>query len=107
MADKGCDSKANCQAAGRPGAVRVIACRKTAKAKPTFIPKALEKGRARIEQAVESATASSASPRCESTRENLASIVAIASGFIVIIRPRCRGAAQHEHGQQTGTGEVT
>jgi hypothetical protein len=25
----------------------------------------------------------------------------------VIIRPRCRGAAQHEHGQQTGTGEVT
>jgi len=77
MADKGCDSKANCQAAGRPGAVRVIACRKTAKAKPTFLPKALEKGRARIEQAVESPSASSASLRCESTRENLASIVAI------------------------------
>jgi hypothetical protein len=52
MGDKGYDSKANRQAARRRGAVPVIPYRSTAKSKPTFFPKALYKGRARIEQAM-------------------------------------------------------
>jgi transposase len=52
MGDKGYDSKANRQAVRRWGAVPVIPYRSTAKSKPTFFPKALYKGRARIKQAV-------------------------------------------------------
>ncbi|BCH62281.1 hypothetical protein RvVAR0630_pl04230 (plasmid) [Agrobacterium vitis] len=52
MGDKGYDSEANRQAARRRGAVPVIPYRSTAKSKPTFFPKALYKGHARIEQAV-------------------------------------------------------
>lgn len=53
MGDKGYDSKANRQAARSRGAVPVIPYRSTAKSKPAFFPKALYKGRARIEQTVE------------------------------------------------------
>ncbi|WP_425070035.1 transposase [Rhizobium tumorigenes] len=67
--DKGYDSKANRQTARRRGAVPVIPYRSTAKSKPTFFPKALYKGRARIEQAVENSSASSAS-RYDARRPN-------------------------------------
>lgn len=61
MGDKGYYSKANRQAARTRGAVPVIPYRSTARSKPTFFPKALYKGRARIEQAVGNSNASSAS----------------------------------------------
>jgi hypothetical protein len=85
MGDKGYDSKANRQAARRRGAVPVIPYRSTAKSKPTFFPKALYKGRARIEQAVGKLKRfKRVALRCEKTKQNFASIVAIAAGFILI-----------------------
>ncbi|KAB1115500.1 transposase [Neorhizobium galegae] len=85
MGDKGYDSKANRQAARRRGAVPVIPCRSTAKSKPTFFPKALYKGRARIEQAVGKLKRfKRVALRCEKTKQNFASIVAIAAGFILV-----------------------
>ena len=85
MGDKGYDSKANRQAARRRGAVPVIPYRSTAKSKPTFFPKALYKGRARIEQAVGKLKRfKRVALRCEKTKQNFASIVAIATGFILI-----------------------
>lgn len=85
MGDKGYDSKANRQAARRRGAVPVIPYRSTAKSKPTFFPKALYKGRARIEQAVGKLKRfKRVALRCEKTKQNFSSIVAIAAGFILI-----------------------
>jgi transposase len=85
MGDKGYDSKANRHAARRRGAVPVIPYRSTAKSKPTFFPKALYKGRARIEQAVGKLKRfKRVALRCEKTKQNFASIVAIAAGFILI-----------------------
>ncbi|WP_137131096.1 IS5 family transposase, partial [Rhizobium sp. FY34] len=85
IGDKGYDSKANRRAARRRGAVPIIPYRSTAKTKPTFFPKALYKGRARIDQAVGKLKRfKRVALQCEKTKQNFASIVAIAAGFILI-----------------------
>ena len=52
LADKGYDAKSNRQAAREQGICPAIPYRKNTLEKPAFFPKALYKGRARIEQAV-------------------------------------------------------
>lgn len=85
MSDKGYDSKVTVRLQGGGGALPVISYRSTAKSKPTFFPKAPYKGRARREQAVgKLKRIKRAALRCEKTKLNFASIVAIAADFILI-----------------------
>ena len=52
MTDKGSDSKGNREVARKRGICPVIPYRSNAKDRPAFFPKALYRGRARIEQAI-------------------------------------------------------
>ena len=62
MGDKGYDAKSNRQAARARGVCPVIPYRSNIKDKPSFFPKALYKGRARIEQTMGKIKRSSESP---------------------------------------------
>jgi transposase len=85
VADKGYDSAANRQTARDRGAVPVIPYRKTAKTIPRRFARALYRGRARIEQAVGKLKRfKRIALRCEKTRRNFGSFVAIAAAFFFV-----------------------
>ena len=85
MGDKGYDSVANRAEARARGICPVIPLKATAKSKPRFFPKALYKGRARIEQAVGKLKRfKRVTLRCEKTAQNYGSFVALGLTFILI-----------------------
>ena len=85
IGDKGYASKANRQAARNRGAIPVIPHKANEKEKPAFFANMLYKGRARIEQAVGKIKRfKRVALRCEKTRRNFASFVALAAGFILL-----------------------
>lgn len=85
LGDKGYDSKANHELCRKRGIVPVIPYKSNARNRPKYFPKILYKARARIEQAVGKLKRfKRIALRCEKTAENFASLVALASGFILI-----------------------
>jgi transposase len=85
VGDKGYASKANRAAARERGIIPVIPHKTNEKAKPSFFAKALYRGRARIEHAVGKLKRfKRVALRCEKTKRNFASIVAIAAGLILV-----------------------
>ena len=85
LADKGYDAKANRQAARKRGICPAIPHRANAIDKPAFFPKALYKGRARIEQTVgKMKRFKRVALRCEKTAINYGSVVALTCAFILI-----------------------
>lgn len=85
IGDKGYASKANRQAARDRGIIAVIPHKKNEKDKPAFFAKTLYKGRARIEQAVGKLKRfKRIALRCEKTKRNFASFVALSAGFILV-----------------------
>lgn len=85
VGDKGYDAKANRQAARARGICPAIPYRTTTKEKPKFFPKALYRGRARIEQTMGKLKRfKRIALRCEKTDENYGSFVALALSFILI-----------------------
>jgi transposase len=85
VGDKGYASKANRQAARKRGIIPVIPHKANEKQKPGFFAKALYRGRARIEQAVGKLKRfKRVALRCEKTKRNFASIVALTAGFILV-----------------------
>jgi transposase len=85
VGDKGYDAKANRQAARSRGICPAIPYRTTTTEKPRFFPKALSRGRARIEQTMGKLKRfKRVALRCEKTDENYASFVALALSFILI-----------------------
>ena len=85
VGDKGYDARANRQTARSRGICPAIPYRTTTKEKPKFFPKALYRGRARIEQIMGKLKRfKRVALRCEKTDENYASFVALALSFILI-----------------------
>ncbi len=85
MTDKGYDSNANRAACRARGIVPVIPHRSNAKDRPKFFPKALYKGRARIEQAMgKRKRFKRVAFRCEKTAESYAALVAFSCSMILI-----------------------
>nr|WP_278502716.1 transposase [Brucella intermedia] len=85
VADKGYASKANRKTARVRGIIPVIPHKANEKNKPGFFAKAIYKGRARIEQAVGKLKRfKRVALRCEKTKRNFASIVALAAAFILV-----------------------
>lgn len=85
VADKGYASKANRQAARQRGIAPVIPHKANEKDKPTFFANALYRGRARIEQVVGKLKRfKRIALRCEKTKRNFASFVALAAGFLLV-----------------------
>jgi transposase len=85
VGDKGYDAKANRQAARARGICPAIPYRATTKDKPKFFPKALYRGRARIEQTMGKLKRfKRVTLRCEKTDQNYGSFVALALSFILI-----------------------
>jgi transposase len=85
VTDKGSDAKANREAARKRGICPVIPYRSNAKNRPVFFPKALYRGRARIEQAIGKLKRfKRIALRCEKTAENYAALVAFACGLILV-----------------------
>ena len=85
VGDKGYDAKANRQAARSRCICPAIPYRTTTKDKPKFFPKALYRGRARIEQTMGKLKRfKRIALRCEKTDENYGSFVALALSFILI-----------------------
>jgi transposase len=85
VGDKGYASKANRQAARKRGIIPVIPHKANEKQKPGFFAKALYRGRARIEQAVGKLKRfKRVALRCEKTKRNFASIVALTADFILV-----------------------
>ena len=83
VGDKGYASKANRQAARQRGAIAVIPHK--ANEKPARFAKTIYRGRARMEQAVGKLKRfKRIALRCEKTRRNFASFVALAAGFILL-----------------------
>ncbi len=83
--DKGCDAEANREAARKRGICPVIPYRSNAKDRPVFFPKALYRGRARIEQAIGKLKRfKRIALRCEKTAANYAALVAFACGLILV-----------------------
>ena len=84
MGDKGYDSLANRAAARSRGICPVIPVKATAKAKPAFFPRALYRGRARIEQTVGKLKRfKRVALRCEKTAQSYGSFVALGLFFIL------------------------
>lgn len=84
VGDKGYASKANRQAARSRGIIPVIPHKANEKQKPRFFASTIYKGRARIEQAVGKLKRfKRVALRCEKTKRNFASIIALAAGFIL------------------------
>jgi len=85
LADKGYDAKANREAARQRRICPAIPYRSNIADRPSFFPKALYKGRARIEQAVGKLKRfKRIALRCEKTARNYASFVALSCAFILI-----------------------
>jgi Transposase DDE domain len=85
VGDKGYDAKANRSAARERSIYPVIPFRSSAKDRPAFFPKALDRARARIEQLVGKLKRfKRVALRCEKTAQNYGSFVALALGFILI-----------------------
>ena len=85
MGDKGYDAKSNRLAARARGVCPVIPYRSNTKHKPAFFPKALYKGRARIEQTIGKLKRfKRIALRCEKTATNYGSFVAFACGLILV-----------------------
>lgn len=85
VADKGYDSRANRDAARRRGAIPVIPHRANTKDGSKTFGKALYRGRARIEQAIGKLKRfKRIALRCEKTKQNFSSFVALAAGFVLI-----------------------
>ncbi|MFQ5625094.1 MAG: transposase [Methyloligellaceae bacterium] len=85
VADKGYDSATNRAIARAHGAVPVIPYRKNTKAIPKHFAAALYRGRARIEQMIGKLKRfKRVALRCEKTRRNFSSFVALAAAFILI-----------------------
>lgn len=85
IGDKGYASKANRVAARKRGIIPIIPAKANEKNKPAFFPKLLYKGRARIEQAVGKLKRfKRVALRCEKTKRNFFSIVALTAAFILI-----------------------
>ncbi|MBI1291890.1 transposase [bacterium] len=78
-------SKANRQAARRHGAIAVIPHKANEKRKPARFANAIYKGCSRIEQAVGKLKRfKRIALRCEKTKRNFASFVALVAGFILV-----------------------
>ena len=85
VADKGYDSAANHEVARTRGAIPVIPFRKNTKAVPKIFATTLYRGRARIKQTVGKLKRfKRVALRCEKTRRNFSSFVALAAAFILI-----------------------
>ncbi len=85
LGDKGYDARANREATRRRGICPAIPYRSNVTGKPTFFPKLLYNGRARIEQAVGKIKRfKRVVLRCEKTARNYASFVALACSFVLI-----------------------
>jgi transposase len=85
VADKGYAGKANRQAARKRGIIPVIPAKANEKDKPVVFAKLLYRGRARIEQAVGRLKRfKRIALRCEKTKHNFASFVALAAAFILL-----------------------
>jgi transposase len=85
VTDKGCDAKANREAARQRGICPVIPFRSNATDRPAFFPRALYRGRARIEQTIGTLKRfKRIALRCEKTAENYASFIAFACGLILV-----------------------
>jgi transposase len=85
VTDEGCDARANRQAARRRGICPVIPYRSTTADRPGFFPKALYRGRARIEQTIGKLKRfKRIALRCEKTAENYAALVAFACTLILV-----------------------
>ena len=85
LADKGYDAKSNRAAAQERGICPAIPYRSTTKNKPSFFPKLLYRGRARIEQAMGKIKRfKRIALRCEKTARNYSSFVALVCAFILI-----------------------
>jgi transposase len=85
VTDEGCDAKANRQAARDRGICPVIPHRSNATHRPGFFPRALYRGRARIEQTIGRLKRfKRVALRCEKTAENYAALIAFACGLILV-----------------------
>lgn len=85
IGDKGYASKANREAARTHGAIPVIPHKSNEKHQPAWFARTLYRGRARIEQAVGKLKRfKRIALRCEKTKRNFASFVALAAGFILV-----------------------
>jgi transposase len=85
LGDKGYDSRANRAACRSRGIIPVIPHRTTARDRPAHFPKALYKGRARIEQSVGKLKRfKRIALGCEKTKTSFLSFIALAAGFILI-----------------------
>ena len=85
LADKGYDAKANRALARARGIAPAIPFKSNAKDRPAFFPKALYKGRARIEQCFGKLKRfKRVALRCEKTAQNFRSIVSFAAGLCLI-----------------------
>ena len=83
IGDKGYDSKANRSAARRRGICPVIPYRENVVVRPKFFPRALYKGRARIEQGIGRLKRfKRIALRCEKTAQNFAAFISLAGAFI-------------------------
>jgi len=85
IGDKGYESKANREAARSRSICPVIPFKTTAKSPPAFFPRALYRGRARIEQAVGKLKRfKRVALRCEKTAQNYGSLVAFSLTMILV-----------------------
>jgi transposase len=85
VGDKGYDSRRNRTGARERGICPAIPYKANAKNRPNFFPKALYRGRARIEQLVGKLKRfKRIALRCEKTARNFGSFVAFALGLIII-----------------------
>ncbi|MFG1404391.1 IS5 family transposase [Xanthobacter sediminis] len=85
LTDKGYDAKANRAIARARGIAPVIPFKSNSKDRPAFFPKALYRGRARIEQCFGKLKRfKRVALRCEKTERSFAAIIALALGFILI-----------------------
>ena len=85
VGDKGYSSKANRAAARSHGAIPVIPAKSNEKEQPSFFAKLIYRGRARIEIAAGKLKRfKRIALRCEKTKRNFFSFVALAAGFILI-----------------------
>jgi transposase len=92
VTDKGSDAEANREAARDRGICPAIPYRSDATDRPACFPKALYRGRARIEQTIGklkrfkriALRCKRIALRCEKTAENYAALVAFACGLILV-----------------------
>ena len=85
MADTGSDSKANRAAARERGICPAIPYKANAKNRPAFVPKAIYRGRARIEQTFGKLKRfKHDAPRCEKTAKSFDAIISLARSVILL-----------------------